>query len=389
MDIVSQQEGLPKIKDEVGIRCQKLFHDFLEEFREDGEIKYLSGAKALEDPARCTLEVSFEDIEKHNQNLATAIVEEFYRVYPYICLALKNFVKDHGEVKIDRELFVGFIDVPMSLRIRDLTCTKIGTLIRISGQVVRTHSVHPELVSGTFKCLDCQTVVKDVEQQFKFTQPTLCRNPACTNRTRFLLDVDKSNFVDFQKIRIQETQAELPRGAIPRSMEVILRGESVELVQPGDRYDFTGTLIVVPNVGNISAPGLRADNPGSKENSKEQGVTGLACLGVRELHYNMVFLSCSVTPSNARFGGSGELLMEELTPEIMKKNMTDAEWTKIYEMNQDKNLYNNLITSLFPTIHGCDQVKKGLSLSWLNLIVWDTTNFSLFFSHSFFPYFRI
>lgn len=34
-------------------------------------------------------------------------------------------------------------------------------------QVIRTHPVHPELVSATFVCLDCQTVIKDVEQQFK------------------------------------------------------------------------------------------------------------------------------------------------------------------------------------------------------------------------------
>jgi len=56
------------------------------------------------------------------------------------------------------------------VRIRDLRNSRIGTLIRISGQVVRTHPVHPELVSGTFVCLDCQTVIKDVEQQFKYMQ---------------------------------------------------------------------------------------------------------------------------------------------------------------------------------------------------------------------------
>ena len=31
-----------------------------------------------------------------------------------------------------------------------------------------------------------------------------------------MLDVNKSKFVDFQKVRVQETQAELPRGSIPR-----------------------------------------------------------------------------------------------------------------------------------------------------------------------------
>jgi DNA replicative helicase MCM subunit Mcm2 (Cdc46/Mcm family) len=30
--------------------------------------------------------------------------------------------------------------------------------------------VRPELLQGTFKCLDCGNVVKNVEQQFKYTE---------------------------------------------------------------------------------------------------------------------------------------------------------------------------------------------------------------------------
>ena len=66
-------------------------------------------------------------------------------------------------------------------------------------------------------------------------QPSICRNPVCSNRSRFILDVNRSRFVDFQKVRIQEIQSELPRGCIPRSLEVILRAEAVESAQPGDR----------------------------------------------------------------------------------------------------------------------------------------------------------
>jgi DNA replication licensing factor MCM6 len=44
----------------------------------------------------------------------------------------------------------------------------------------------------------------------------------------------------------------------------------------------------------------------------------------------------------------------------MRKQMSDAEWNKIYDMSKDKNLYQNLINSLFPAIHGNDEVKKGL-----------------------------
>ena len=60
-------------------------------------------------------------------------------------------------------------------RVRELTTAKVGTLLHISGQVVRTHPIHPELVSGAFICLECQTAVPDVEQQFKFTQ--VCVTP--------------------------------------------------------------------------------------------------------------------------------------------------------------------------------------------------------------------
>lgn len=45
--------------------------------------------------------------------------------------------------------------------------------------------------------------------------------------------------------------------------------------------------------------------------------------------------------------------------ERMKRQMTGPQWEKVYEMNRDRNLYLNLINSLFPSIHGNDQIKKG------------------------------
>ena len=48
---------------------------------------------------------------------------------------------------------------------------------------------------------------------------------------------------------------------------------------------------------------------------------------------------------------------EEVTAETIKKQMTDAEWQKVYEMSQDKSLYQNLCSSLFPTIHGKEREK--------------------------------
>ncbi|XP_008515151.1 DNA replication licensing factor MCM6 isoform X2 [Equus przewalskii] len=354
-----------EVRDEVAEKCQKLFLDFLEEFQNsDGEIKYLQLAEELIRPERNTLVVSFVDLEQFNQQLSTTIQEEFYRVYPYLCRALKTFVKDRKEIPLAKDFYVAFQDLPTRHKIRELTSSRIGLLTRISGQVVRTHPVHPELVSGTFLCLDCQTVIKDVEQQFKYTQPNICRNPVCANRRRFLLDTNKSRFVDFQKVRIQETQAELPRGSIPRSLEVILRAEAVESAQAGDKCDFTGTLIVVPDVSKLSTPGARAETNSrvsGVDGYETEGIRGLRALGVRDLSYRLVFLACCVAPTNPRFGGK-ELRDEEQTAESIKNQMTVKEWEKVFEMSQDKNLYHNLCTSLFPTIHGNDEVKRGVLL---------------------------
>ena len=226
------------VVDPVGSRCQKLFLDFLEDWRDAGGLlKYLQAAKDLVKPERNTLSVSMKDVEAFNANLAQSIHDDYYRIYPFLCAALKNFIKDRAdeEVTADKEYFVAFSDVDAQIKVRGLTSQRVGTLIRITGQVVRTHPVHPELVSGVFTCADCQTVVAGVEQQFKYTQPSVCRNPVCNNRSRFVLDVQKSKFVDFQKVRIQEIQSELPRGSIPRSLEIILRAEAVESAQPGDR----------------------------------------------------------------------------------------------------------------------------------------------------------
>ncbi|XP_050721019.1 DNA replication licensing factor MCM6-like [Eriocheir sinensis] len=361
MDVAEANAAQTAVKDEVGERCQKLFQDFLEEFQEEGEVKYLEEARDLVKPERNTLEVSFVDIDKFSQNLATIIVEEFYRVYPFLCRAVRNFVRDHAEVSVEKEYYLSVVDVPTRHKVRELTTQKVGTLIRISGQVVRTHPVHPELVSATFICMDCQTVITKVEQQFKYTQPTICRNPICNNRKNFLLDTNKSRFVDFQKVRIQEIQAELPRGCIPRSVEVVLRAEAVDQAQAGDRCDFTGTLIVVPDVSVLNLPGARAENSARHKGEDSEGVTGLKALGVRDLNYRLAFLGCSVTQTNPKFGGK-EVRGEEVTAESIKRQMTELEWNKVYEMSRDKNLYQNLITSLFPTIHGNDEVKRGILL---------------------------
>jgi DNA replication licensing factor MCM6 len=63
------------------------------------------------------------------------------------------------------------------------------------------------------------------------------------------------------------------------------------------RCDFTGTLIVVPDVGALNLPGASAESGarhrGAGDNA--EGLRGLKALGVRDLNYRMSFLACGVS----------------------------------------------------------------------------------------------
>lgn len=58
-------------------------------------------------------------------------------------------------------------------RLRELKTAEIGKLVSFTGVITRTSEVRPELLHGTFKCLECGGVIRNVEQQFKYTEVAL------------------------------------------------------------------------------------------------------------------------------------------------------------------------------------------------------------------------
>lgn len=54
--------------------------------------------------------------------------------------------------------------------------------------------------------------------------------------------------------------------------------------------------------------------------------------------------------------------VDDICYEALNKQMSDHEWTRLFAMGNDLKLYENLTRSLFPTIHGNDEIKKGILL---------------------------
>lgn len=377
-----------RVKDEFAEKVQKLFKAFLAEYVDEFNMnfsqstpnadlkpKYLDEALELVKPERNTLFVDFRDLINFDQDLANDITTDFYRFLPYLCRALSSFINDElhkkqeqldhltANVLANKDFYVGFYGFPNRTKLRELRASKCAQLVKIVGQVVRTHSVHPELISAAFECIDCGTEILNVEQQFKYTLPSICPNTTCNNRTKFRLLLHKSRFVDFQKVRIQELQADLPRGSIPRSIDIIIRGgDRVECVQPGDRADFIGCLITMPDIVQMftgSAGLIKTDSGGTGD-----GIRGLKALGVREMTHKMAFMACSVILE----GSELPIQLEErhkMDIDQVEKNFSvfkEDELHQIEEMAKDKNLFDNIAKSVFPSIFGNDDIKKGIIL---------------------------
>ena len=71
-------------------------------------------------------------------------------------------------------------------------------------------------------------------------------------------------------------------------MAIIFRDETIETVRVGDGYEFTGTLIVVSDVGDFVYPGAKAEiSLYHKMGDQVKGVHALKVLGVRDLYYRL------------------------------------------------------------------------------------------------------
>ncbi|KAI0700584.1 MCM-domain-containing protein [Cytidiella melzeri] len=397
---------VPIVKDAVGESVRESFETFLKTFTEevalastpasdggvpiapDGELIYIEQIHTMREYELTTLYVDYGHLLEKDDVLADAIQKQYYRFLPYIRRALHNLVAEFEPdyLKLNptaaatdsvnlqtREFNVAFYHLPLVSGIRDLRTDKIGTLMSISGTVTRTSEVRPELLFGSFVCEVCGGLVTEIEQQFKYTEPSLCPNPTCGNRIAWQLQIDSSKFTDWQKVRIQENPSEIPTGSMPRSLDVILRSELVERAKAGDKCVFTGTFIVVPDVSQLGLPGgnkaelMREANRGGNTAVSSvggAGVTGLKSLGVRDLQYKTAFLACMAHNADGRAGTNirGESEEGEDDGQAFARSLTEPEFEELKAMIESDHIYSRLVESIAPTVYGHDIVKKGLLL---------------------------
>lgn len=434
--------GPPPVVDAAGEEVRQSFERMLESYIAEpsssappssGEYLsdkyYIAQIKGMKKFELSTLYVDFTHISS-DPLLADAIAQQYYRFLPFLTKALHNLiakyepeyfvshrmtasassqagtsvasaysgVSDNPDLErqirektrhqqTDKLFALAFYNLPLVSRLRQLRTNQLGKLVSVSGTVTRTSEVRPELSLGTFICEGCKTVISNVEQTFKYTEPSDCPNDLCGNRVGWRLDIGKSTFVDWQKVKLQESSHEIPTGSMPRTMDVILRGEMVDRAKAGERCVFTGTLIVVPDVSQLGLPGVSPE--AVRDNASFRGaevggggITGLKALGVRDLTYRLAFLSCMVTPDTTTPGQKPEQQLsgqsnnilaslnqnqeedigDDSAQEAFLQSLTPAEVQDLKQLVHSEYIYARLVDSIAPMIWGHRHIKKGLLL---------------------------
>ncbi|KAH9786750.1 DNA replication licensing factor MCM7 [Citrus sinensis] len=187
------------------------------------------------------------------------------------------------EIKRYYEVYIRASSKGRPFSIREVKASYIGQLVRISGIITRCSDVKPLMQVAVYTCEECG--------------------------------------FEIYQAKIQELAEHVPKGHIPRTMTVHLRGELTRKVAPGDVVEFSGIFLPIPYTGfRALRAGLVAD-------------TYLEAMSVT--HFKKKY--------------------EEY-------ELRGDEEEHISRLAEDGDIYNKLARSLAPEIYGHEDIKKALLL---------------------------
>ncbi|KAH0461689.1 hypothetical protein IEQ34_009264 [Dendrobium chrysotoxum] len=228
------------------------------------------------------------------------------------------------DIKRFFEVYIKAFSKGTPLTIRQVKASNIGQLVKISGIVTRCSDVKPLMQVAVYTCEECGFEIYQEVTARVFMPLFECPSVRCkTNNTKgnLILQLRASKFLKFQEAKIQELAEHVPKGHIPRSLTVHLRGELTRKVAPGDVVELSGIFLPIPYTG------FRA----------------------------------------MRAGLIADTYLETMSVTHFKKKYEDYELSEdeqkqIEGLAEDGDIYNKLARSLAPEIFGHEDVKKALLL---------------------------
>ncbi len=300
------------------ISTEEAFTRFIEGFRDaQGVVKYEQAISEMAVRGVKSLIVDFHDLYAFDADLARSVLANPEDHLPQLDAAAlsKLRMRDREYADAIREVHVRLRALPAETPLRRIGAEHIGRLVMVNGIIVRASAVTPLLMKAAFRCTSCGEM-SYLEQTGQYLRtPQEC--PSCNRRRGFELVPKESVFIDSQRITIQERPEELPPGQLPRSLNIELRDDLVDVARPGDRVSVTGTIGLL----------------------QRRGRGGVLRIFDLTLQANNVDVS------------GREMEMLEITPE---------DEARIKELASDPWIHRKVLQSIAPSIYGYEAIKEAI-----------------------------
>ncbi|EPY32245.1 minichromosome maintenance protein 4 (cell division control protein 54) [Angomonas deanei] len=135
--------------------------------------------------------------------------------------------------------------LPSTITLKELSPQHVESLQSIKGMVIRVSKIIPEIRVACFQCWHCQYIEHSVSgDRGRVFEPTRCQH--CGKQYSFRLQHHLSIYEDKQLVKLQESPEHVSDGETPISISLVVYGNMVDAVVPGDRIVVTGIYRAVP-----------------------------------------------------------------------------------------------------------------------------------------------
>ena len=206
-------------------------------------------------PESRSIEVEFSAIDRFNPDIARHLLDKPTEVISAAEKAVQEVIPP--EKKGRAMIHVRVISLPEDARveIRKIRAEHLGKLISVQGLVRKATEVRPRLTKAQFQCMRCNRFISMEQDGLQFREPLECSQDQggcgrAAGSTRFKLLIEESEFIDTQKIEVQESPEGLRGGAEPQRLTAYADDDITGQIFPGDRVVLSGVLKSVQKSGS-------------------------------------------------------------------------------------------------------------------------------------------